>query len=47
MDIDRLQRTRDKGIYPKQQLKDKLIEQKQYIDKHSCWKCDFRKAPDP
>jgi len=33
--IDRLPRTGDKGIYLKQQLKDKLIEHKQYIDKHA------------
>src|SRR6266508_1091764 len=32
--IDRLPQTDDKGIYLKQQLKDKLIEHKQYIDKH-------------
>ena len=32
--IDRLPRTGDKGIYLKQQLKDKLIEHKQYINKH-------------
>ena len=32
--IDRLPRTGDKGIYLKQQLKDKLIEHKQYIDKN-------------
>ncbi len=32
--IDRLPQTADKGIYLKQQLKDKLIEHKQYIDKH-------------
>ena len=32
--IDRLPQTGDKGIYLKQQLKDKLIEHKQYIDKH-------------
>ncbi|MBK5966234.1 hypothetical protein CCR95_19630 [Thiocystis minor] len=32
--IDRLPRTGDKGIYLKQQLKDKLIEHRQYIDKH-------------
>jgi xylulose-5-phosphate/fructose-6-phosphate phosphoketolase len=31
--IDRLPQTGDKGIYLKQQLKDKLIEHKQYIDK--------------
>jgi xylulose-5-phosphate/fructose-6-phosphate phosphoketolase len=30
--IDRLPQTGDKGIYLKQQLKDKLIEHKQYID---------------
>jgi hypothetical protein len=32
--IDRLPRTGDKGIYLKQQLKDKLIEHKQYINMH-------------
>ena len=32
--IDRLPQTGDRGIYLKQQLKDKLIEHKQYIDKH-------------
>ena len=32
--IDRLPQTGDKGIYLKQQLKDKLFEPKQYIDKH-------------
>src|SRR5450830_186762 len=32
--IDRLPQTGDKGIYLKQQLNDKLIEHKQYIDKH-------------
>ena len=32
--INRLPRTGDKGIYLKQQLKDKLIEHKQYIEKH-------------
>jgi phosphoketolase len=32
--IDRLPQTGDKGIYLKQQLKEKLIEHKQYIDKH-------------
>ncbi|CAK0781121.1 putative phosphoketolase [Gammaproteobacteria bacterium] len=32
--IDRLPQTSDQGIYLKQQLKDKLIEHKQYIDKH-------------
>ena len=32
--IDCLPQTGDKGIYLKQQLKDKLIEHKQYIDKH-------------
>ena len=31
--IDRLPQTGDKGVYLKQQLKDKLIEHKQYIDK--------------
>ncbi len=32
--IDPLPQTGDKGIYLKQQLKGKLIENKQYIDKH-------------
>ena len=32
--IDRLPQTGEKGITLKQQLKDKLIEHKQYIDKH-------------
>jgi xylulose-5-phosphate/fructose-6-phosphate phosphoketolase len=32
--IDRVPRTGEKGIYLKQQLKDKLIEHKQYIDKY-------------
>jgi xylulose-5-phosphate/fructose-6-phosphate phosphoketolase len=32
--IDRLQQIGDKGLYFKQQLKDKLIEHKQYIHKH-------------
>ncbi|BBJ22566.1 phosphoketolase family protein [Candidatus Nitrotoga sp. AM1P] len=32
--IDRLPQTGDRGIYLKQQLKGKLIEHKQYIDKH-------------
>ena len=32
--IDRLPQTGDKGIYLKQQLKDKLIDHKQYIDKY-------------
>ncbi len=32
--IDRLPQTGDQGIYLKQQLKDKLIEHKQYIDKN-------------
>jgi len=32
--IDRLPQTGDKGLYLKQQLKDKLIEHKQYINKH-------------
>jgi len=48
--IDRLPQTGDKGIYLKQQLKDKLIEHKQYIDKHGQdlpeirnWKCSIPK----
>ena len=32
--IDRLPPTGEKGVYLKQQLKDKLIEHKQYIDKN-------------
>ena len=32
--IDRVLRTGEKGIYLKQQLNDKLIEHKKYIDKH-------------
>jgi xylulose-5-phosphate/fructose-6-phosphate phosphoketolase len=32
--IDRLLQTGDKGIYLKQQLQDKLIGHKQYVDKH-------------
>jgi xylulose-5-phosphate/fructose-6-phosphate phosphoketolase len=32
--IDRLPQTGDQGIYLKQQLRDKLIEHRQYIDKH-------------
>jgi xylulose-5-phosphate/fructose-6-phosphate phosphoketolase len=32
--IDRLPQTGSTGIYLKQQLRDKLIEHKQYIDKH-------------
>ena len=32
--IDCLPPTGGKGLYLKQQLKDKLIEHKQYIDKH-------------
>lgn len=32
--IDRLPQTGDKGIRLKQQLKEKLIERKQYIDRH-------------
>jgi len=32
--IDRLPQTGDKGIHLKQQLKDKLVEHKQYIDKN-------------
>ncbi len=32
--IDRLPQTGDKGVYLKQQLQDKLIEHKQYINKH-------------
>ena len=32
--IDRLPQTGDRGIYLKQQLRDKLIEHKEYIDRH-------------
>jgi xylulose-5-phosphate/fructose-6-phosphate phosphoketolase len=32
--IDRLPQTGDKGVYLKQQLKDKLVEHRQYINKH-------------
>jgi xylulose-5-phosphate/fructose-6-phosphate phosphoketolase len=32
--IDRLPQAGAKGIYLKQQLKDKLVEHKQYIDKY-------------
>jgi xylulose-5-phosphate/fructose-6-phosphate phosphoketolase len=32
--IDRVPQTGDKGTYLKQQLKDKLVEHKQYIDKN-------------
>ncbi len=32
--VDRLPQAGDRGIYLKQQLKDKLVEHKQYIDKH-------------
>ena len=32
--VDRLPQTGDKGVYLKQQLKDKLIEHKAYIDKY-------------
>jgi len=32
--IDRVPRTGDQGVYLKQQLKDKLIEHKQYIDQN-------------
>jgi xylulose-5-phosphate/fructose-6-phosphate phosphoketolase len=32
--IDRLPQAGDKGIYLKQQLKDKLVEHRRYIDKH-------------
>jgi xylulose-5-phosphate/fructose-6-phosphate phosphoketolase len=32
--IDRLPQTGDKGIYLKQQLKDKLVEHRQYIARH-------------
>jgi xylulose-5-phosphate/fructose-6-phosphate phosphoketolase len=32
--IDRVPRTGEKGIYLKQQFKDKLIEHKEYIDKY-------------
>jgi xylulose-5-phosphate/fructose-6-phosphate phosphoketolase len=32
--VDRVPQTADQGVYLKQQLKDKLIEHKQYIDKN-------------
>jgi xylulose-5-phosphate/fructose-6-phosphate phosphoketolase len=32
--VDRLPQTGDQGIYLKQQLADKLIEHRQYINKH-------------
>ena len=32
--IDRVPQTGEEGIYLKQQVKDKLIEHKQYIDKN-------------
>ncbi len=32
--IDRLPQTSDRGIYLKLQLRNKLVEHKQYIDKH-------------
>ena len=32
--VDRFPQTGDRGVYLKRQLKDKLIEHKQYIDKH-------------
>jgi len=32
--IDRLPQTGERGLYLKQQLKDKLIEHRQYINKH-------------
>jgi xylulose-5-phosphate/fructose-6-phosphate phosphoketolase len=32
--IDRLPQTGDQGIYLKQQLKDKLVELRQYINEH-------------
>jgi xylulose-5-phosphate/fructose-6-phosphate phosphoketolase len=32
--IDRVPQTGDKGVYLKQQLQDKLIDHKQYIDKN-------------
>ena len=54
--IDRAPSTGDKGIYLKQQLKDKLIEHKQYIDKNGQdmpeirnwkWKSQEMNAPEP
>jgi len=52
--IDRLPQTGDKGIYLKQQLKNKLIEHKQYIDTYGQdmpeirnWKWDLPKAGKP
>jgi len=32
--IDRLPQTGDEGIYLKEQLQDKLVEHRQYIDEH-------------
>ena len=32
--IDRVPRTGDKGVYLKQQLQDKLIEHRRYINEH-------------
>ena len=42
--IDRLPQTGDKGIYLKQQLKDKLIEHKQYIKKYGEDMADLKAA---
>jgi xylulose-5-phosphate/fructose-6-phosphate phosphoketolase len=32
--IDRVPKTGDKGVYLKQQLRDKLVEHKRYITRH-------------
>ena len=52
--IDRLPQTGDKGIYLKQQLKDKLIEHRQYIRKYGedmpeirNWKWSVKNAANP
>jgi xylulose-5-phosphate/fructose-6-phosphate phosphoketolase len=52
--IDRRPQTGDKGLYLTQQLKDKIIEYKQYIEKHGQdtpeirnWKCGATNASKP
>jgi xylulose-5-phosphate/fructose-6-phosphate phosphoketolase len=52
--IDRLPQTGDKGIYVKRQIKGKLIEHRQYIDKYGAdlpeigpWKWRATKADKP